>query len=46
MMLPTDMEIKNDPVYKILFSNLENGLSFTKMMKLNFKVILKMFLKN
>jgi hypothetical protein len=50
MMLVTDMEIKNDPV--IYYSNLifnsisENGLNFTRMMRLNFKMILKMLLKN
>ncbi len=50
MMLVTDMEIKNDPViffsYLILNSNSENGLNFIRMMRLNFKMILKMLLKN
>jgi hypothetical protein len=50
MMLVTDMEIKNDPVIyysNLIFnSNSENGLNFTRMMRLNFKMILKMLLKN
>jgi len=46
MMLPTDMEIKFDPVILFFQRVLKNGLNCIKMMMFNFKAILEMHLKN